>query len=114
MTVNKKKAKSLIALVTVFIMILTLIPYQVLAYGTKPSDSYGVDMEWYNFRNNQENNGVTEAETPINDETAMEKWSQKYGSSWSDAPTPPLILNDKLYIGVIVRAMLCTVTSAMV
>lgn len=100
MTVNKKKAKSLIALVTVFIMILTLIPYQVLAYGTKPSDSYGVDMEWYNFRNNQENNGVTEAETPINDETAMEKWSQKYGSSWSDAPTPPLILNDKLYIGV--------------
>lgn len=100
MTIRSHNMRRIIAFITIMAIIVTLVPYRAFAFGTKPTDGYGVDMEWYNFRNNQENNGVTEASTPINDATASEKWSQKYGSGWSAAPTPPLILDDKLYVGV--------------
>ena len=99
MKIRTKAANKAIALIVLVAMILSLVPYQAFAYGTKPVDNYGVDTQWYNFRNNQENNGVTEVETPINDATANLKWASKYGSGWSAAPTPPLILDDKLYVG---------------
>ena len=99
MKIRTKVANKAIALIVLVAMILSLVPYQAFAYGTKPVDNYGVDTQWYNFRNNQENNGVTEVETPINDATANLKWASKYGSGWSAAPTPPLILDDKLYVG---------------
>lgn len=59
-----------------------------------------VDTEWYNFRNNPENNGVTDRPTPTEGLGAVQKWAKKYGNGWGAAPTPPLILNGKLYIGV--------------
>lgn len=99
MKIRTKTANKAIAFIVFVAMILSLVPYQAFAYGTKPVDNYGVDTEWYNFRNNQENNGVTESTTPINDATANLKWASKYGSGWSAAPTPPLILDDKLYVG---------------
>lgn len=61
---------------------------------------YGVDAEWYNFRNKPENNGITDSATPVTAEETALKWGVKYGTGWSAAPTPPLILNGKLYIGV--------------
>lgn len=94
-----KTANKAIAFIVFVAMILSLVPYQAFAYGTKPVDNYGVDTEWYNFRNNQENNGVTETATPTDDATANLKWASKYGSGYSAAPTPPLILDDKLYVG---------------
>ena len=57
-----------------------------------------VDLEWYNFRNNAENNGVVDKATPNSADTAALKWSGKYGQGWSAAPTPPLILDDYIYV----------------
>lgn len=99
MKMRTKTANKAIAFIVFVAMILSLVPYQAFAYGTKPVDNYGVDTEWYNFRNNQENNGVTETATPTDDATANLKWASKYGSGYSAAPTPPLILDDKLYVG---------------
>lgn len=99
MKMRTKTANKAIAFILFVAMILSLVPYQAFAYGTKPVDNYGVDTEWYNFRNNQENNGVTETATPTDDATANLKWASKYGSGYSAAPTPPLILDDKLYVG---------------
>lgn len=59
-----------------------------------------VDLEWYNFRNNAENNGVVDKATPNSADTAALKWSGKYGQGWSAAPTPPLILDDYIYVGM--------------
>ena len=59
-----------------------------------------VDLEWYNFRNNAENNGVVDKATPNSSDTAALKWSGKYGQGWSAAPTPPLILDDYIYVGM--------------
>ena len=80
------------------ILILTLAAMPVSAFAD--IDSYGVDAEWYNFRNNPENNGVTDSSTPVTAEETALKWGVRYGTGWSAAPTPPLILNGKLYIGV--------------
>ena len=99
MKMRTKTANKAIAFIVFVAMILSLVPYQAFAYGTKPVDNYGVVTEWYNFRNNQENNGVTETATPTDDATANLKWASKYGSGYSAAPTPPLILDDKLYVG---------------
>ena len=58
------------------------------------------NLEWYNFRNNVENNGVTDRPTPTLLEETNLKWGVKYGSGWTAAPTPPLLLDGYLYIGV--------------
>ena len=58
------------------------------------------NLEWYNFRNNAENNGVTDRPTPTLLEETNLKWGVKYGSGWAAAPTPPLLLDGYLYIGV--------------
>ena len=66
----KNAKKRSFSLMIILAMLLTMIPAQAFAWGTQPDDSHGVDMEWYNLRNNQENNGVTESPTPIDDQTA--------------------------------------------
>ena len=92
----KQKLRRYLYLTLILILTLTAMPASAFA----DTDSYGVDAEWYNFRNNPENNGITDSATPVTvDETAL-KWGVKYGTGWSAAPTPPLILNGKLYIGV--------------
>lgn len=56
--------------------------------------------DWTSFRGNAQHMGITSAKTPATAETAIQKWAAKYGSGWSAAPTPPLIMNDALYIAV--------------
>jgi len=56
--------------------------------------------DWVNFRGNDENMGITEAPTPVSKENANLKWAQKYGQGWAGASTPPIIVNDVLYIVV--------------
>ena len=58
------------------------------------------NLEWYNFRNSAENNGVTNRATPTTLEETNLKWGVKYGTGWAAAPTPPLLLDGYLYIGV--------------
>ncbi len=52
------------------------------------------DNEWWNYRNSEENNGVTSVGTPNNPKETSEKWSLQIGGSWSESCTPPLILGD--------------------
>lgn len=92
----KQKLRRYLYLTLVLILTLTAMPMSAFA----DTDSYGVDAEWYNFRNNPENNGITDSAIPVTAEETALKWGVKYGTGWSAAPTPPLILNGKLYIGV--------------
>ena len=92
----KQKKRKILSILLVTVMLFTMMPTSALA----ETDSYGVDKEWYNFRNNPENNGITVSSTPTEATEAVQKWAVKYGSGWSAAPTPPLILDGKLYIGV--------------
>ncbi|AOY75867.1 S-layer homology domain-containing protein [Clostridium formicaceticum] len=56
------------------------------------------DGEWINFRGNAENMGITEAPTPITVEETYEKWAVRIGTGWAAAPTPPIIVNNHLYV----------------
>ena len=93
---RKRAAGKLISLLAAGLMAFSSVPTVSLA--AEPGTS--VDQEWYNFRNNQENNGVTDRPTPTSDLETAQKWAVKYGSGWSAAPTPPLILDGYLYIGM--------------
>ena len=92
----KQKLRRYLCMTLILILTLSAMPMSAFA----DTDSYGVDAEWYNFRNNPENNGITDSNTPITAEETALKWGVKYGTGWSAAPTPPLILNGNLYIGV--------------
>lgn len=92
-----KKLKQMVATVLAVSLLLTMFPTSVFA---KEAVRESVDTEWYNFRNNPENNGVTDRPTPIEAKETVQKWAEKYGEGWAAAPTPPLILNNKLYVGV--------------
>lgn len=92
-----KKLKQMAATILAVSLMITMLPANVFAKETVREN---VDTEWYNFRNNPENNGVTDRPTPIEAEQTVQKWAEKYGTGWSAAPTPPLILDGKLYIGV--------------
>ena len=92
----KQKLRRYLCMTLILILTLSAMPMSAFA----DTDSYGVDAEWYNFRNNPENNGITDSNTPITAEETALKWGVKYGTGWSAAPTPPLILSGNLYIGV--------------
>lgn len=53
--------------------------------------------EWWNYRNNEENNGVTSVSMPENKEETTQKWAVKLGGDWNAASTPPLLLGGNLY-----------------
>lgn len=94
---RKKIAVSLLTLT----LLITMMPAAALALSLDLQEA--VDKEWYNFRNNQENNGYTDRETPQNAETTGLKWAQKYEESSGmvkTTPTPPLILDGALYVGL--------------
>jgi len=55
--------------------------------------------DWWNFRNSDTNNAVTDRPTPVSDKEAWEKWSVKPDAERSTAPTPPIIIDGKLYVG---------------
>ncbi|MDD6043154.1 MAG: PQQ-binding-like beta-propeller repeat protein, partial [Eubacteriaceae bacterium] len=98
------RLKKSLSMLLILAMVLTMSPVSAFAStavsGNETRDAYGVDTEWYNYRNNQENNGITDSKTPIDPDTTSLKWSGIYGTGWSAAPTPPLILNGKIYVGM--------------
>lgn len=89
---RKDIRKSAISIILACLVALALVvPAGVMA-------KEATDIEWYNFRNNQENNGITSTQTPTDSEFSWLKWSVKCGTGWAAAPTPPLILDGKIYI----------------
>ena len=57
-----------------------------------PTES--VTGEWPSFRGNEANNGVTSAKTPLSKDESVKSWSVSIGGT----PTPPLMVNGKLYV----------------
>lgn len=53
--------------------------------------------EWWNYRNNEENNGITQVSTPEKKEETSQKWAMRLGGDWNAASTPPLLLGGELY-----------------
>ena len=53
-----------------------------------------VTGEWPSFRGNDSNNGVTSAKTPVSKDETVKSWSV----SIVGTPTPPLMVNGKLYV----------------
>ncbi|MBE7046719.1 MAG: hypothetical protein E7396_04805 [Ruminococcaceae bacterium] len=63
---------------------------------TEPLPDY--DGDWVNFRSNEENMGITYSHTPRNSGEMELKWAQKHSFSYKESITPPIIVNDNLYI----------------
>lgn len=53
--------------------------------------------EWVNYRNSDENNGITDVSTAVTEKEAELKWAVNIGGSWSSSCTPPVILGGCLY-----------------
>lgn len=86
------KKNRLLAFLTAAVMVLTMMPVMAFAEGSNISN-----IEWWNFRNNEENNGVTDRETPTCMEETTQKWSHQVAPNYTDSCTPPLILDGYLY-----------------
>ena len=56
--------------------------------------------DWMSFRGNEQNMGVTDYATPKNASEAALKWAAKYGTGYQAAPTPPVIIDDYLYVAM--------------
>ena len=96
----KKKIIQGTALFLAFVVSIIIVFSGAVFADEAYTDEYGNYVEWWNFRNAQDNNAVTGRPTPTNDKEAWGKWAAKYGTGWAAAPTPPIIVNEKLYIGV--------------
>jgi len=54
--------------------------------------------DWTSFRGNDQNMGLTSVKTARTEKEAVLKWAVKYSGSLSEPITPPIIVNDSLYI----------------
>lgn len=57
-----------------------------------------VDADWENFRGNDENMGITDAQTPISKEDTAKLWNIKLGTGWSASPSVQIIVDDTLVV----------------
>ena len=58
------------------------------------------NVEWWNYRNNEENNGITDASTPDDPEKTTEKWAVMIGGDYNSSCTPPVIAGGYVYTAV--------------
>ena len=98
-TIKKPITKTIISFLMAFVVTAAFIPQNVFADDSF-TDSYGHYAEWWNYRNTSTNNAVTGRPAPTSDKETWEKWAVKFGSGFNASPTPPVIVDDKLYIGV--------------
>lgn len=89
---NGMDRKRFLSFILIIVMAVSLIPATAFADGGSITD-----VEWWNFRNNEENNGVTDRETPTCMEETMQKWAKQVAPNYTDSCTPPLILDGYLY-----------------
>lgn len=54
-------------------------------------------VEWWNYRNNYENNGLTSATTPDSAGNAALKWQTRIGGDYGSSATPPLVADGALF-----------------
>ena len=56
------------------------------------------DNDWINFRNSENNNGITGTSTPTDASSTVQKWAMRIGVGQEASVTPPLILGGYLYV----------------
>lgn len=100
--------KRFLAFFLVFVMVLGLLPVntafaihntdQIVTaeqYDITVKDSLKVmEADWPSFRGNDQNNGITSAETPRDAEETELKWVQQISTGWSDTPSPMILVDD--------------------
>lgn len=84
----------MLAILLVFMMVFTLIPGTALASG---ENSNLTSAYWPNFRGNDCNMAVVDAQTPIDINKTSKLWSVKLSTGWDDMPSSPIIVGDYIY-----------------
>ena len=57
-----------------------------------------VSADWTNFRNSDVNMALTDAKTPVDAETTVLKWANKLMTTWTDAPSVQIIVDNALIV----------------
>ena len=113
-TMKKQFAKSIISVVLILFLTALLSPGRILAEEPDwpqteaagsdllltealESDESGHMAQWWNSRNSETNNSVTDRPTPTSSKEAWCKWAVKFGTGYNASPTPPVIVDNKLY-----------------
>ena len=69
-----------------------------LAMATEnPNLDRSITAEWGNFRNGDNNLGITNAKTPYAPEDAELLWAVKHGTGWAAAPGSPIMVDGDIY-----------------
>lgn len=69
-----------------------------LAVATEnPNLDRGITAEWGNFRNGDNNLGITNAKTPYAPEDTELLWAVKHGTGWAAAPGSPIMVDGDIY-----------------
>ena len=69
-----------------------------LAVATEnPNLDRSITAEWGNFRNGDNNLGITNAKTPYAPEDTELLWAVKYGTGWAAAPGSPIMVDGDIY-----------------
>ena len=69
-----------------------------LAVATEnPNLDKSITAEWGNFRNGDNNLGITNAKTPYAPEDAEILWAVKHGTGWAAAPGSPIMVDGDIY-----------------
>lgn len=69
-----------------------------LAEATEnPNLDKSITAEWGNFRNGDNNLGITNAKTPYAPEDAEILWAVKHGTGWAAAPGSPIMVDGDIY-----------------
>lgn len=55
-----------------------------------------IKSSWPDFRGNTDNNGISEAKTPVKSSDTQLLWAVKNGAGWSGAPSSPIIVDDDI------------------
>lgn len=69
-----------------------------LAVATEnPNLDRSITAEWGNFRNGNDNLGITNAKTPYAPEDTELLWAVKHGTGWAAAPGSPIMVDGDIY-----------------
>ena len=91
---KRRRFTRILSILTVLLITLALLPGLAMAEEETTEHS----AEWWNSRNSEANNAVTDRPTPVSAEEAWGKWAVSFGTGFNASPTPPIIVDGKLYI----------------
>lgn len=94
MVKNGIRYSKLLAVTLALLMAFTLAPQSAFASG---GENGGMEVEWKNQTNSDNNNCVIDKNTPIDTKYANLKWGVQYSGRFSASISPPIIIGGYLY-----------------